>query len=140
MDYQELVALWERERQALDDALLAGQAASQDWAVLPFGVALRLLRKRLRLKQWELARLIGARQPAVSKIERGADLRLSTLCRLYAALGCDVVILPRPRRPTDETARRIRDEFVRARAEGWLKLQELLTEARRREAGGSNAS
>lgn len=52
------------------------------------GERIRSLRERAGLSQAELARRLGVNQGRVSAIEReGADLRVSTLLRLAAALA-----------------------------------------------------
>ena len=115
---RELMALWEAQAAALDAALEAGLGAPEPWVGLELGDALRRLRRRVRLKQGQLALMIGARQPAVSKIERGADLRLSTLRRLFDALGCDLVLLPRPRTHPKGLEAAAQVEYRRRRALG----------------------
>lgn len=50
-------------------------------------IALHDLRRRRTLSQQELAERLHVRQPAVSKIENGDDLRLSTLRNYIEALG-----------------------------------------------------
>lgn len=45
------------------------------------------LRIALGVSQEELARLLDVQQPAVSKLERRADMRVSTLRELVEALG-----------------------------------------------------
>jgi len=51
------------------------------------GAALRRLRERRGLTQAELGRRVGATQPEISKLERRADVRLTTLQAYVAALG-----------------------------------------------------
>jgi DNA-binding XRE family transcriptional regulator len=50
-------------------------------------IALHDLRRRRALSQQELAGRLHVRQPAISKIESGDDLRLSTLRNYIEALG-----------------------------------------------------
>ena len=50
-------------------------------------------RDELNLSQAQLARLIGTRQPAVSRLERGdGNITISTLCRIAHALDADLDI------------------------------------------------
>jgi len=50
-------------------------------------IALHDLRRRKSLSQQELAERLHVGQPAVSKIERGEDLRLSTIRNYVEAVG-----------------------------------------------------
>ena len=127
---QAILARWDAERRLIEDAWEAGRGAPGPWSALTLGTALRLLRRRLRLKQWELARRMDARQSFVSKIERGADIHLSTLRRYLDALGCDLVILPRPRRGLEATATRLRLEGDYERAQGLAAFAEALADLR----------
>ena len=86
--------------------LYAGRAPAQ--ARLEIAVYLRALRSALRMSQAQLSRRSGVPQPHIVALEaRTADPRLSTLQRLFAAMFCDMIILPRPRkRPADAFAER----------------------------------
>jgi len=53
----------------------------------PAGSVLRTLRESRSMSQEELARQLSVGQPAISKLERRADLHLSTLRHFVAALG-----------------------------------------------------
>lgn len=55
-------------------------------------VALHELRRRKSLSQQELARRLSVGQPAVSKIEHGTDLRLSTIRNYVEAVGGELEI------------------------------------------------
>ncbi len=69
-------------------------AAPSEWAALSNGRALRRLRMALGLRQAEAAELCGMTQSQIGKIERGLDMRLSTLRRLLEGYGCRLVWLP----------------------------------------------
>lgn len=57
-------------------------------------------RRRLGLSQTEVAARMATSQSAVARLERGeADLRLSTLQRYAAAVGCDLAWRLTPRSP-----------------------------------------
>ena len=75
------------------DAMLFAEKAPA-WAGWTHGEALRRLRMRRGLKRYQLAALAGVSASLVGRLEKGADARLSTLRRLYAALGCAPLILP----------------------------------------------
>jgi len=53
-------------------------------------------RSKLGLSQTELARIIGTRQPAISRLEKGdSNTTLSTLFRVTEALGLDISLKAR---------------------------------------------
>ncbi len=52
------------------------------------------LRVSADLTQAELARRSGICQARLSRLEAGGDMKLSTLKRLFAALGWEVLLLP----------------------------------------------
>lgn len=58
-------------------------------------IALHELRERRGVTQEQLAARIETSRPNVSRIERGDDVRLSTLQRYVAALGGDLEIVAR---------------------------------------------
>ena len=58
-------------------------------------LALADLRRARRLTQEDIAEMLGNRQAAVSKIERRADMHVSTLRRYVEALGGELEIIAR---------------------------------------------
>lgn len=70
---------------------------------------LRALRGTLLMSQAVLAQRSGIPRSHIAAIESGAiDPQLSTLKRLFDAMYCDMLILPKPRRrPTDVIGERI---------------------------------
>lgn len=54
------------------------------------GMAIRQAREAHNLTQEELGKRIGVQKARISSIERGANLRLSTLRRIFRALGEEV--------------------------------------------------
>jgi transcriptional regulator with XRE-family HTH domain len=63
-------------------------------------LTLRELREARRRSQVELAEMLGIKQAAVSKLERRADMYLSTLRKLIEAMGGSLEIVARfPDRP-----------------------------------------
>jgi transcriptional regulator with XRE-family HTH domain len=58
------------------------------------------------MSQARLARRCGIPQAHIARLESGKlDIQLSTLRRLFDAMFCDLVVVPRPRkRPNDALA------------------------------------
>jgi transcriptional regulator with XRE-family HTH domain len=82
--FERALRLAGRERSLLSGLNLAG--------------SVRILRRRLRMTQAQLARRAGLPQPHVARIESGrGDVRLKTLERLLGAMFCDAFVLPLPR-------------------------------------------
>ena len=55
-------------------------------------------RNHLQISQTRLARLIGTRQPAISRLEKGdANTTLNTLFKVAEALDLDIALSVRPR-------------------------------------------
>ncbi len=86
----------------------------------PREVLIGRLRDRLGFSQERLAKALGVKQAAISKMERQPDMKISTLQRLIRGLGGDVEIIARvgdesvkliqfrrraPRRPRRRSAR-----------------------------------
>lgn len=82
-----------------------------EWRRLSLGRGLRWLRIRLGLRQWQAARLAGMKQPQVAKIERGLDVRLSTLRKLLQGYGCDWLVLPISGKTITQLRRRTDQSF-----------------------------
>lgn len=54
------------------------------------GYAIRQAREAQNLTQEQLGERIGVQRARISSIEKGANLRLSTLSRIFSALGMEV--------------------------------------------------
>jgi DNA-binding XRE family transcriptional regulator len=76
------------------DAIAHGESAPATFAAWPVHECLRRLRIRFSLNRKQLAAKAGVSASLVGRAERGADVRLSTLKRLYAAFGCKLMFLP----------------------------------------------
>lgn len=63
------------------------EAKVEDYLV---GMAIRQAREAHNLTQEELGERIGVQKARISSIERGANLQLSTLRRIFRALGEEV--------------------------------------------------
>lgn len=77
--FSELTKDWPPERRA--------EVAAQRRSLESEATTLEQLRLALGVSQEELARLLDVQQPAISKLERRTDMRLSTLRELIEALG-----------------------------------------------------
>lgn len=71
----------------------------QDWywlkTIQGFGDAVRTMREVQQLNQDELALKINSSRPTISRFERGADISLSTAFEAIAALGYDLIAVPK---------------------------------------------
>ena len=81
----------------LDDLVTALPAERQQRVknkaqVLSQSIELAKLRKTKKLRQTELAALMGVTQANVSKVESGKDIQLSTLQNYVSALGGEISI------------------------------------------------
>ncbi len=79
---------------------LAGyvKRAPEGLAVIPTHDIVRLVRQKLRMTQAQLAKRVGMPQSHIAKMERGrVDIQMSTLKKIFEAMFCDLLILPRPR-------------------------------------------
>ena len=95
------------QRQAFNEAVVFVSRAPKRANLEP-AVLLRALRGALRMSQADLARRSGVQQAVVARVESGkGDVRLGTLRKLFDAMFCDLLILPKPRkRPSDAVAER----------------------------------
>jgi DNA-binding Xre family transcriptional regulator len=76
------------------EALMFGESAPAEFASWPAHECLRRLRIRFRLNRKQLAAKAGVSASLVGRAEKGADVRIGTLRKLYAALGCGLLTLP----------------------------------------------
>jgi hypothetical protein len=76
-----------------EELLDHAEAAPDWWARLPPGEAFRRLRWKNEISQAALGRLAGVSQPQVARVEGLHDCLVSTLDRLYAALGYRMIII-----------------------------------------------
>ena len=76
------------------EAIAHGEAAPAAFASWPLPEFLRRLRIRFGLKRKELAAKAGVSASLIGRAEKGADIRLSTLRKIYAAVGCRLLCVP----------------------------------------------
>ena len=79
---------------ALARLLEAARPWSDDETAREPGRLILRLRSGLQWSQAELAKRSGVSRSLVARAEAGGDLQLGSLRRLFAALGCSLVILP----------------------------------------------
>lgn len=119
-------------RNALDRVIAYSDRAPDGLAGLEPHVLIRMLRHRLRMSQSQLARRVGLPQSHIAKIESGrTDMQLGTARRIFSALFCGMVILPRPERDLDKAvAGRVRVVAKRnvARVSGTMAMEKQLPE------------
>ena len=65
-----------------------------EWVKAEPGWQLKVLREERGISQRRLAEQAKIGQAVISRLERGADARLSTWRRLFEALGWDAVLVP----------------------------------------------
>lgn len=65
------------------------EAETKDYLI---GLAIRQAREAQNLTQQELGERIGVQRARISSIEKGTNLRLSTLTRIFSALGMNVTL------------------------------------------------
>ena len=82
--FSDLMKDWSPERRAESDARQAEMMAEL--------VSLEQLRKGLGISQEELANVMDVQQPAISKLVRRPDMKVSTLRELIAAMGGEMHI------------------------------------------------
>ena len=82
-DFDELAAPVEAD----PERSLRAEAYKQEMEVKIFAYQLAELRRELGINQVDLARKLGITQGGVSRLERSADPKLSTICKLTTALG-----------------------------------------------------
>ena len=82
-DFDELAAAIDADPERSSRA----EAYKQEMEAKIFAYQLAELRRELGINQIELARKLGITQGGVSRLERSADPKLSTICKLTTALG-----------------------------------------------------
>lgn len=92
-------------RQALNATLVFSSKAPEKARRSP-ATYMRALRVELRMSQATLARRAGMTQAQIDRLEKGrADARLETWRRVFAAMFCDLLVIPFARkRPGDAVA------------------------------------
>jgi len=105
------------EAHPLGEVTSFARKSPAEYARLPLHEALRRLRLRAGLRQGQLAAKAGVPQAYLCRLERGrVDARLSSLRRVFAALDCELLVLPRPNKELDlarEAAAREMTAFLR---------------------------
>ncbi|MFI5347283.1 MAG: helix-turn-helix domain-containing protein [Elusimicrobiota bacterium] len=76
------------------EALAYAESVPPEFAARSAHECLRRLRIRFNLNRKQLALKAGVSAALAGRAEKDADVRLSTLRKLYAALGCRLLTLP----------------------------------------------
>ena len=94
-----------RDRQAFNQVMIYTSRAPAVAYGSP-AVMLRALRATLKMSQADLSRRSGISQPHIARLESGRlDAQLGTWTKLFDAMFCDLLILPKARkRPGDALA------------------------------------
>ena len=97
---------------------------------LSVGALICLLRKRLQMNQKQLARRSKLPQSYIAKVEKDrVDCQLKTLRKIFDALCCDLIVVPKPRIDFDEVIRNQAYKAAKQRVaylEGTMALEEQL--------------
>lgn len=114
------------ERRAISRiAEFAGHAPAA--ARLPPHAMIRTLRAALHMTQAQLAKRAGLPQSHLARIESGkVDTQMSTLKKVFDALFCDVLVIPRMRKkPEEAVAERVKERARRnvLRVTGTMALE-----------------
>ena len=89
-------------RKILDKIARYANLAPEGAEAIAPHATIRLLRGALRMTQAQLAKRVGLPQSHIAKIESGkVDLQLSTLRKIFEALFCKLLILPKSLRKFD---------------------------------------
>ena len=98
-------------RKTLDLLVSCGSRAPETMEGLGPHVVIRAIRNALRMTQAQLAKRAGMPQSHLAKIETGkVDVQLSTLRKIFKAMFCELVMLPKFRKPPQRAvAERIKE-------------------------------
>jgi DNA-binding XRE family transcriptional regulator len=109
------------QRQALNELIVYSGRAQKSAGQTPASL-LRALRGLLKMSQADLAERAGLTQPHIARLESGAvDAQWGTWTRLFDAMFCDLLLVPRPRtRPGDALAER---RLARPRGNPWREIE-----------------
>lgn len=95
---------------------------------LEVGEFIRLIRGELGISQTILAKRAGVPQSTISRLERGLSIaNLKTLMKVFDALFCDLVIIPKLRKSIDTIRREQAEKKAREHIEylrGTMNLEE----------------
>jgi DNA-binding Xre family transcriptional regulator len=78
----------------VEQVIQHARRAPGEWRAMTAADMVKRLRHRFDMTQRQLAALSGFPHAMVARIERGQDIRLSTLLQLFAGFGCSLVLLP----------------------------------------------
>lgn len=114
----------------LDRLVMYGMKVPAGVESLPFYHIIKMLRHGLGMSQVQLAKRAGLAQSHLAEIELGhVDLQLSTLRKIFQALYCDTLVLPKfKKRPEIIIAERAKETARKkiARVSGSMALEDQL--------------
>lgn len=117
-------------RRTLDRLVSYGMKAPAGIESMPIHFVIKILRQGLGMTQAQLARRAKLAQSHVARIELGRfDFQLSTLQKIFQALGCNVLVFPRFKKKIAEIiAERARETAIKkiARVSGTMALEKQL--------------
>lgn len=118
------------ESRILGRLVLYGMKAPEGIESLPVHHTIKILRRGLGMTQAQLAKRAGLVQSHLARIELGhVDLQISTLQRVFRALYCDSLVLPKFKiRPEEIVAGRVAETARKrvARVAGSMALEKQL--------------
>lgn len=118
------------QKKLLDAITKQSLMMSQEIKKVSIATLIRLLRKRLHMTQRHLAARTGVPQSTIARLESGREKpKLQTVERVFAALFCDILLIPIPMIPFDEIIKKQARKVAEARLEyvkGTMSLEKQL--------------
>jgi len=115
------------ETPVLNNLISFGKKSSPEWESLSIDQLIKMVRHRLGMTQAQLAKRAGLVQSHIAEIESGkVDVQLSTLRKIFSAMECDLMMLPRFREKPDVLIARKAKEVAKkkiARISGTMALE-----------------
>lgn len=93
----------------VEQVIRHGRSVPGEWRAMTAADMVKRLRHRFDMTQRQLAALSGFTPAMIARIERGRDIRMSTLYQLFAGFGCDLLVLPASRLSAEDLWRRTDD-------------------------------
>ena len=81
-------------RDTIAEVLVWARRLPPEWRESTLAELVEWLRRRFGMTQRQLAALARMPHSKIAKIEGGQDVQLSTLTKVFAGLGCKLVVVP----------------------------------------------